>query len=284
MRLFEVIKTHNIYEGVIPSVTTQEAVNKSMFGPVYHGSTPEKLEKIKNTGFKIIKAPTGSPGVSHGYPDEPYHGGFSPPMHHLGFGVYFTTVKAIGKRFNNDSERGLFQYYLDVPRKETINFAATGTMMKWWQANGFNIADGVGQYKATENLTHELSSKYDAVWFKGKTMYRTLDGDQVCVYDPRRIYILDNSAVGGHDLGAMVKIEQWMPPRYEGREDQYFMPGPNIKGKIIRKDLIPYDNFDPERLALMKLDPAKDKNWISVTWSHGGTHLNYTEQDLVPLQ
>lgn len=279
MRLFE------IQAQGIRAVSTQEATDQRLFGPVYHGSSPENLEKIKKTGFRILTGPTGSPGVSHGYDDDKYFGTeYPPPVHHLGFGVYFTTVRAIGKRFNDNSVRGLAQYYLDVPRLETINFAATTTMMKWWQANGYNIADGVDQYEATENLTNELSSKYDAVWFKGKTMYRTLDGDQVCVYDPRRIYVLDDSAVGGHDLGAMVRIELRIPPRYEGREDQYFMPGPNITGKIVSKRPIPYDRFDPERLVLMKLDPQKDKNWISVKWSKGGTHSNYTEQDLVPLQ
>lgn len=278
MRLFEI-------DGGQPTISTQDAVARGLFGPVYHGSSPENLEKIKKTGFNVSHDSTGSPGVSHGYPQDKYLGtAYPPPTHHLGFGTYFTTVRAIGKKFNNDSVRGLVQYYLDVPRLETINFAATTTMMKWWQANGYNIADGVGQHEATENLTNELSSKYDAVWFKGRTMYKTLDGDQVCVYDPSRIYILDDSGVGGYELGARVKIEQWIPPRFEGREDMYFMPRPNITGKIMTKNLINYDMIKPETVARLGLDSTKDKNWFSVKWTKGGTHGIYTEQDLEPLQ
>jgi len=260
--------------------TTQKASDSGLFGPVYHGSSSENLARIRKDGFKIIK--TGE-DKSHGYPDQEYgHTGHPPPVDHLGFGVYFTTIKSIGKKFNNNSVRGLVKFYLDVPRLETINFGAPNTMMKWWIANGYNINEDVGQMKATENLTAQLSSQYDAVWFKGKGLRTLLDGDQVCVYDPSNIHMADDKDVGGLDLGATVVHNGKVPRRFEGREESYFIPVEGMRGKIVSKTPIPYERFDDTTVAKMQLDPSVDKNWISVKWKKGGTQVNYTEGDLVP--
>jgi hypothetical protein len=37
-------------------------------------------------------------------------------------------------------------------------------------------------------MTDRLKAKYDAVWFKGKGMFKLLDGDQICVYNPNLIF------------------------------------------------------------------------------------------------
>lgn len=261
--------------------TEQEASDRGLFGPVYHGSSPENLANIRKDGFRVIRS---GGDKSHGYPDEEYGStGYPPPVDHLGFGVYFTTVKSIGKKFNNNSVRGLVKFYLDVPRLEDINFGVPKTMMKWWIANGYNIDEGIGQIKATENLTTQLSSRYDAVWFKGKGMYTLLDGDQVCVYDPTKIYVVDNSSVSGFDLGATVMHSGKVPRRYEGREDSYFIPPAGMKGKIVSKNHIPFERWNDDMLAKMHLDPSVDKNWVSVKWKKGGVHSSYTESDLVSI-
>jgi hypothetical protein len=254
--------------------TTEKAVANNFFGPVYHGSSSDNLAEIRKNGFKVIRGERGEAGIRHGYLVGDYgNTGKHPPIHHLGFGVYFTTVKSIAKKFNNDTTRGLVSFYLDVPRLKIINFASSNTMMKWWMDNGYNPTK-TGRMEATENLTRELSSKYDAVWFKGKTIYKTLDGDQICVYDPSRIYMVDDKNVGGYSLGAMVR-HSGEDRRHRG--DQYFIPDIGVKGKIISKHEI------PERFNSSLLDPNIDKHWIVVKWSKGGTHYNYTEGDLIPL-
>jgi len=281
MKLFEM--RHEIITEELKVITTEKATNSGLFGPLYHGSSAENLASIRKDGFKIVKGEKGDVGISHGYPDEEYgHTGFPPPIHHLGFGVYFTTVKSIGKKFNNNSVRGLVKFYIDAPNLETINFGSPNTMMKWWVANGYNISDRVSRYDATENLTRELSSKYNAVWFKGKGLRTLLDGDQVCVYDTSKIFMVDDKHVTGYALGAIVKHNGAVPSRFIGRESSYAMPPDGAKGTIVAKTPIPYDRFDDIMLAKLKIDPEKDKNWITVKWNRGGEHSNYTEGDLVP--
>jgi hypothetical protein len=126
-----------------------------------------------------------------------------PPVHHLGYGIYFTTNKSIAKDYNFGTAKGLKQYYLDVPRLETINFGSTNTMMKWWFANGYDMDASMDEGKriqATVNLTNELKSKFDAVYYKGKGLYRLLDGDQICVFDPSRIYELNTELAGEGEI------------------------------------------------------------------------------------
>jgi hypothetical protein len=261
------------------TISSEKARSGNFFGPVYHGSSQEKLAVIRKRGFEIFKGEAGQDGLSHGYPDEQYGGtGHSPPIHHLGFGIYFTTSRSKAKRFNHGSVRGLTPFFLDAPRLETINFAAQNTMMKWWLENGYNPDEAGSRLKATENMTRELSSKYDAVWFKGKTLYSVLDGDQICVYDPSKIYMLDDSGASGFDIGSVVVHSGKQP-----RSDHVFVPEEGMKGKVVNKSPIPLDRWDDELTAKMGLS-SEDKNWISVKWRKGGTESNYTESDLEPVK
>jgi hypothetical protein len=197
----------------VKKISLQKAVDNKLFGPVYHGTNQEALSKIDKEGFKVIMGLHGTSGMSHGYEYEPY-GYFTdvpPPIHHLGFGVYFTTVKAIAKRFAGGTAKGMKAYFLDIPKKETINFASPRKMMKWWIENGYDPelakrGEG-GRYMATAKMTEQLKSKYEGVWFKGKGIHRLLDGDQVVVFDPKDIYEIDLSLSKEFDLGAKVKAK-----------------------------------------------------------------------------
>src|ERR1035437_6819574 len=119
-------------------ISPQEAKDKGLFGPVYHGSTSDKLEKINTQGFKIAVGQERFGDISNGYEMSNYNGGIPSPIHHLGFGVYMTTVKAIAKQFSYGNTQ-IGPYFLDSPRLETINFGSPRTMMKWWLENGYEI-------------------------------------------------------------------------------------------------------------------------------------------------
>ncbi len=146
----------------------------------------------------------------------------------MGFGVYFTTSKSIAKQYNGGTTRGLQIYFLDVPKLETINFAAPRTMMKWWMQNGYDYKvtpqttfggvrnDWGGtvntlpaireeRLRATINMTNFLKDRFDAVWFKGKGLFRLLDGDQVCIYDTSKIYRLDIKLARKGETGSKVR-------------------------------------------------------------------------------
>lgn len=175
--------------------------DKKLFGPVYHGTTPESIVGILQTGFRVTIGAPREGDTRHGYPLKEYGDtGYPPPIHHLGYGVYFTTNKNIAKDYNVQGK--LYEFYLDAPRLEVINFGVPRTMMKWWRDNGYdmpplkdvdpNQAEQL-RIQATINLTNNLRSKYDAVHFKGKGLYHLLDRDQVCVYDQNRIYLFDSA-------------------------------------------------------------------------------------------
>jgi len=187
-------------------ISLQEARDRGLFGPVWHGTPQESLKNIREEGFKVFETgPSEGPTV-HGYPDRPYHGGIPAPVHHLGYGVYFTTSKSNAKHFAGGTARGMRTYYLDVPRLETINFGAPRTMMGWWVDNGYDPELArTDRVEATRRLTQGLKSKYDAVWFKGKGIRRLLDGDQVVVFDPSRIYEIDPGASKPGDIGSKVR-------------------------------------------------------------------------------
>lgn len=202
-----------------------------MFGPVYHGTNEQGREAISDVGFKFSVGLPRQGEIANGYELSDYHGGVPAPIHHLGFGVYFTASKTSAKMYNQGTTKGLTEYYIDVPRLETINFGSANTMMKWWRANGYDMPPvkwgigSIGAYKgipamgkmldanqdrnaveqqwlkATINLTNTLKSKYDAVYFKGRGIGKLLDGDQICVFDPNNIYELDMNLEQGKDMG-----------------------------------------------------------------------------------
>jgi hypothetical protein len=221
-RYFDFMKT--------PRISLDEAKARGMFGPVYHGTDERGREAIADQGFNIFKGLPRHGQIANGYELTDYAGGIPAPIHHLGFGVYFTTIKNIAKKYNRGSS-GLAEYFIDAPRLETINFGSPNTMMKWWKTNGYDMQPakwGMGStgawqgitvmgkvldaehnreeveqqwLQATTKLTNTLKSKYDAVWFKGKGFKTLLDGDQVCVYDATNIYQLDMNLEQGKDMG-----------------------------------------------------------------------------------
>lgn len=295
-------------KGGLKLISKQQAVNKRLFGPVYHGTTEENWALIKQEGFKTIVGIASSGGVRNGYDLAKYAFGLPPPVHHLGYGVYFTTSKSIAKRFNEGSLRGLMEFYLNVPRLGTINFGAPNTMMKWWMSYGYDMPPVVWRkdwihmhhdmvedlrYKATMKMTKQIRKEYDAVWYKGGGMYQKLDGDQVCVYDPRRIYAIDPKLSKGLEIGAKVTHNQRiLPTHYNIRgEMRTYIPPPNVRGVIIDKRPIPpaYWESWAKRAAengftlSVPKDMKKARNWFAVRWSKGGTDFNYTNLELVPV-
>jgi hypothetical protein len=204
----------------VTQVGYQDITAKKLFGPVYHGTTAENLDKILQSGFKFQVGLSKTGDTRHGFELKNYGNiEVPPPVHFLGYGVYFTQNKTIAKDFNQGSGKGIKEFYLDAPRMETINFGAVNTMMKWWKSHGydmqpissFNQQSDIEQawIKATVNLTNNLKSQFDAILFKGKGFRnRLLDGNQVCVYDPSRIYLFnsDLNASDSYFVGDRVKV------------------------------------------------------------------------------
>lgn len=231
-----------ITEAKVPRISLQQAKDANLFGPVFHGTKQETLSKIGDEGFKVITGMYGTDGMEQGYQPGSSYGntGVPPPIHHLGFGVYFTTSKNIAKKFAGGTVRGMKIYFLKVPKKEEINWGSPNTMMKWWIKNGYDpeIAkrgEG-GRYMATAKLTEELKSKWDAVWYKGRGIHTLLDGDQVCVYEPEgKIFEIDLSLSRGFDIGSKVvtkhKIEYF---DYEGKPYRSIPAG--LRGIIVRRN------------------------------------------------
>lgn len=243
------------------------------FGPIYHGS-PDN-DKILETGKFQIVIPGKNPEIQsrHGYKCVPYLGSrsnFPPPMHHLGFGVYFTTNKSIAKRFNRDSIRGLKKFFLPNARILTINFAAPSTMMAWWLKNGYNPKP-FGEitpkqwHKATAALTQHLSRDYDAIWFKGKTIYSQLDGDQICVYRPNLIAIEDKTLVKGLEIGATVTYQPSDDPELKTR--CVFEPQAETKGIIT----------ETRNMGNIILPNYPNRKFFTVKWKKGGIQLYYLD-------
>lgn len=193
----------------VPEVGWADVRDRKLFGPVYHGTTEDNRRKIDQQGFQVFVGDARTGGVLNGYELQNYHDNIPAPIHHLGFGVYFTTSKTIAKKYNGGTTKGLTEFYLEVPRLETINFGAYKTMMQWWRKNGYDMPpvsdwsdkERIAQQRlqATINLTNTLKSKYDAVWFKGRGLNRLLDGDQICVFDPTRIYRLNPDKGGANE-------------------------------------------------------------------------------------
>jgi hypothetical protein len=254
----EMIEIHN---PPVVSISQQEAIDRGMFGPVYHGTF--ETESIKEQGFRVPIGDAYSGDVRHGYERSDYHGGIPAPIHHLGFGVYFTTVKKIAQVFGEVKET----YYLDVPNLEIINFGAPSTMMGWWIKNGYDpelaIIDRVA---ATQLLTESLSSRFDAVWFKGKGLKRLLDGDQICVYDPSNIYRIESSLGGPLEIGTKVKrISDGMIGTILNREELY---------DIIQR----YPGAYWARDALMEGAEFR----LTVRWRKGGADYQVIDNEVEP--
>jgi hypothetical protein len=269
----------------VQRISLQQALDKKMFGPVYHGTTEDRREKIDREGFKIFVGHERSGEISQGYEASDYSGGIPAPIHHLGFGVYFTTSKTIAKRFAGGTTRGMKTYFLDVPRMEEINWGSQNTMMKWWLKSGYNYkvtpettfgtpktnlaAIRAERLRATQNLTKELSSKYDAVWYKGKGMYRLLDGDQVVVFVPINIYLMDKHLINPGETGSVVVMKADFDPYGRGEK---IVPAGTLG--IITKRMVP----TPEQ------EWARGSNYIyHVRFNTGGEHYNILDKHIEPF-
>lgn len=192
----------------IPMISPQEAASTCdmNIGPLYHGAPPETVDIIRSDGFKWEEGEARTDGTSHGYMNSNYHNGCSPPVHHLGYGIYFTQSKAIAKDYGYGSMRNVIEVYiLKGSRYADINFGAPNTMMKWWVANGYNCELAkIDRIAATKGLTEQLASRYDAVLFRGKGLRRLLDGNQLCVYNPSILRRIDKSMAQTGEIGSQV--------------------------------------------------------------------------------
>lgn len=216
------IKLKPLLSEDLKRLSLQQVIDGGFFGPVYHGTSQENLAKIGQEGFKITKGLYGTAGMTQGYQPGKTYGntGIPAPIHHLGFGSYFTTVKTIAKKFAGGTTKGMKPYYLDIPRKEVINFGSENNMMKWWIKNGYDPelakqGEG-GRYQATLKMTEELSSKYDGVWFKGESIRRLLDGNQVVVFDTNNIYLMDKTLIKPWEIGSRVVSKNDIDPYGRG--------------------------------------------------------------------
>ncbi len=233
-----------IFSEAVQEISYADTIKRKMFGPVYHGTTEEKHDAIQKSGFHVFVGGASTGDVSHGYDIRPYgNTPYPPPVHHLGYGIYFTTSKSIGKMYNRGTSKGLKEYYLDVPRLLTINFASPSKMMNWWREHGYDMdasMDETKRIQATINLTETLKKKYDAVYFKGRGIHKLLDGDQICVFDPKNIYLV-NSALSAEG--------EFAP------KDRVIIKDTNIVAKIVSVDsqgniYVSYE--DPDRSILQR--------------------------------
>ena len=212
---YALIRQNLLEMAQVRSISPEEAKENNLFGPVYHGTNEENRSLISQHGFKVFQGASRTGPITNGFEIFDYHENIPPPIHHLGFGVYFTTRKQKAKIFNRNTTKGLQGYYIYAPRLETINWGTRKTMMRWWRENGYNMPPinqlqgdpETERIEATKNLTNVLASKYDAVWYKGKGFGELLDGDQICVFNPDNIFLVDNSLSPGYEMnGVTVRL------------------------------------------------------------------------------
>jgi hypothetical protein len=270
----------------LKKISKQEAIDKKMFGPVYHGTRPDNWPSIFQNGFKIFyETPSNT------YLDDEYELGFPPPLHHLGYGIYFTTVKAIAKRFNWNSEKNLKEFYLDVHNVHQFRHGSMKNMMRWWLENGYDGELGKkDRVKATKKMTNYLKSKYDAIWFKDKGMYGAmLDGDQIVVFDPSKIYMIDESLSGEKEIGSTVVAKKdIMRKTYEtdtetGETKQGLVVAipKGTPGKILNKRSV------DDMLKIWTSRGSPKEHWAygsefvyTVRFKKGGTSYNILDDDI----
>ena len=232
----------------ISRISPAEAQERKMFGPVYHGTTEANMQSIMDKGFEVRVGNWDGDRIRNGIKDRQLTPTTQAPIHFLGYGIYLTTSQAIAKEFANG--RGARkQFYIDAPRMTSINFASENKMRQWWRDHGFDEElSKKDRVAATEKMTNVLKAKYDAVWFKGKSVRgRLLDGDQVVVFDPSRIYLVDDSMAKPMEIGSKVEV-------LKVRDDetrQYVDVDPPIVGKIVEKRAI------DERFSKSHPDGAK---------------------------
>lgn len=270
-----------ITEAPVRTISKQEAVDGHMFGPVYHGTSEENRHTIDQQGFKVF-GQDEEVTSRHGFLGK-FHTGYPgiPPVHLLGYGIYFTPSKTVAKMYNQDSARGLVEYYLDVPRLETIGFQSTNTMWRWWLQNGYNFNPALlsrrddpdnryeGNYllmqeqiRATKNLTQTLAAKYDAVYLKRNAFRRGIDSEQIVVFDPNRIYRIDKNKSSGWDIGATVTHNQIVHYSPELMQQRNLMVEPQPTGWTFITRPAMDNNPNSPRIPLLKIPPPGMKGVI----------------------
>ena len=314
----------NIFESAIPVISPQEAHDHKMFGPLYHG-TKHDINDIISNGFDVKKSIPYDIGVSlnnrpigtsNGFSLESYgNTGFAPPVHFLGYGNYFTTVKAIAKNFSGGTAKGQRQFYLDSQNVLEINYGSENTMMKFWLQNGYDMTSDATKNRnvkkwieATHNLTNNLKSQYDAVWYKGKSIRKLLDGDQICIYKPELIRIVDAKLATGLQIGAKVFHTQKIPERYTKSNVFYIddlksddfgnagrLAGSKWRG-VFRADesdddlkmrisrgvgRYPVHFIPPKNMPGIIANQSNGMFWVK--WKKGGVMYNYTAEELEPF-
>jgi hypothetical protein len=301
-------------EAPMVAISPQQA--QGMFGPLYHGTRGD-LGDIIASGFDTAKSvPHGvggwrnAPiGTSNGYALEPYgFTGVAAPVHHLGFGAYLTTVKAIAKQYAGGTTKGMRTFYLDSPKILTINFGSPNTMMRWWREQGYDMTheatknrDTRAWIAATMKLTMKLQEEYDAVWFKGKGIRKLLDGDQVCVYRPELLKVVDPKLASGMEIGAKVVHTQVIPERFRGSNVFYVddlkegdfgnagrLAAAGWRG-IYRGDEEPHPTVGRYPIHMIPppgtvgiITPTQAPPHHSVKWKTGGEMYNYAPEELKP--
>lgn len=212
-------------EGPVPFISPQEAHETcSNLGPLYHGTTPDAIPLINAEGFKWEEEEAGLGGSSHGYlpnMDYGYEGnrveGCSPPVHHLGYGIYLTQSKTRSRDlFGNPawhpygSMRNVLEFrLLDTARILEVNFRAPNKMMQWWRDHGFECElSKTDRIAATKMLTATLSNECDACLFTGKGFGRGLDGNQICVYNPSFLRRIDKKLAQTGEIGSKVRRKE----------------------------------------------------------------------------
>ena len=270
-------------DGTMKRISKQTAIDKKMFGPVYHGSDQDTHKLVGKEGFKIFIGNTGSPNVKNGYYGGANYGNLReiPPIHHLGFGVYFTQSKTSAKKYNQGTSKGLKEYYLDVPRLLTINWGSENTMMKWWKSMGYDTdLARTDRVKATKQLTDRLAQDYDAVLYQGKSMMSLLDGNQIVVFDTNRIYEIDNSLSGDLEVGSkVVFVENVMQHAYSvsGEYQPYVTIAKGQTGIITNR--IPTSEYPPHAEWTKG---SKYVYWVKLT--NKGTHHNILDRHIAPYK
>lgn len=289
MAIKKIILSENQYTNIISesiqTVSLQVAKDDNLIYPVYHGTSGESYKNIIQGGFKI---PTGEKDLikKNSYLLKDYWNGIPAPTDHLGFGVYFTTVKSIAKKFNDnavwDSKRFLPEYALKINNLETINFGSNKNMMKWWIENGYDVelarrALKENDYKlrdeATAKMTETLKSKFDAVFFKGKGLNTLLDGNQICVYDTANIFLIDKKNIKKGEIGSNVILKDGRKGKLIDLRDM----GSGYLEFISNPEN--YKNQKPEFQLNVEKHLKSNKKFYTVKLTKGGTLHNLLNTD-----
>lgn len=255
---------HVLFESTtkIPTISPQEA-SDTCTGPWYHGTSEDNLSAILDQGFSWHEGEAREGNTAHGYENHPYIGSrtnYPPPVHHLGYGAYLTKSKTNAKNFGGKVAEF---WILKGARIEEINWGAPNTMMKWWLKNGYDgelaLKDRVA---ATKALTRSLSSRFDAVYYKGKALRRLLDGDQICIYNLSILRRVDKSLAKPGEAGTkVIKTGVELPDRPGYDKIPVGMKGTVVSRRVIEPQ---YQSYHPG-----------EKEWVTVKWQKGGTTQVY---------